>query len=623
MFEIYNSWKIEHKSIFGALKMGQSCKFSIRISNKTDFDDSPVMIIFRTGFKERFLKMQEVSRTEEYTEFMTDYTPNLMGVHYYYFGLINDGKRFFIKRQQASIGKMGEGELFQLTVYDDLFETPSFIKNGIMYQIFPDRFCNSGTQKSDIPHDRYIHQNWGETPLFHPDQSGHIWNNDYFGGDLQGIIQKLEYLKSLNVTCIYLNPIFEAHENHRYNTANYLNVDPHLGTNADFKELCDKAKEMGISVILDGVFNHTGADSIYFNKFNRYDTLGAYNSKASSFYQWYTFDEFPDQYESWWGIDTLPNVNETNKDFLDYICGENGVLDYWLKLGASGYRLDVADELPDEFLDALNNRVKGVSKENLIIGEVWEDASNKESYGVKRRYLLGQQLDSVMNYPFKDAVMAYISGGSPSNFYAKIMTILENYPKPTIDCLMNFLSTHDIMRAITGFGGDIPKSKSKEWQADNFMSPEQYENGKNLLKCAMVLQYFLPGVPSIYYGDEVGLQGYGDPFNRRCYPWGNEDTELLGFVKALGEIRINFADLLDGDFSIKACEDSFISIMRSDKNGSKAMIIILNKSYHEMRFDTKIEFGNYKNFEAIRGNISENTLVIPQMEYAVIKVLLK
>lgn len=624
MVDIYNSWSKDYKSVFGALKVGQSCTFSIRVPNNVVYDGEPVMIIFRIGFKERFLKMQMTGKNEIYTEYSTDYTPNFMGVHYYYFGMMNGGVRFFVKKQGASIGSIGEGGLFQLTVYDDLFETPNFLKGGIMYQIFPDRFCNSGTPKENVPTDRVLRENWGETPYYRPDHNGHVWNNDYFGGDLKGIMDKLDYLKSLGVTCIYLNPIFEAHENHRYNTANYKKVDPLLGTNEDFRELCEKASEYGMSVILDGVFNHTGADSIYFNKYNRYETLGAYNSKSSEYYPWYTFINYPNTYESWWGIDTLPDVREDNKDYTNYICGEGGVLEYWISLGAAGYRLDVADELPDSFLDKLNKCVKGISKEKLIIGEVWEDASNKESYGVKRRYLLGQQLDSVMNYPFKDAIIYYIKGGSGETFKNWVMTILENYPRPSIDCLMNFLSTHDIMRAITNFGGDSPEGKSKDWQAERFMSHEQYERGKALLKCAMVLQYFLPGVPSIYYGDEVGLQGYGDPFNRRCFPWGNEDTDLLEYTKRLGAIRLSCSNCFDGDFKMGSCDGNFISFVRFNADSTEAILIMLNKSYQEMKFYTDCEFAiKYKSFEFIKADVSDKEMTLAPMDYAVIRLKIR
>ncbi len=621
MFDIYNSWSKVYKSTFGALKIHEVCRFSVKIPLSTKYDSNPVMIIFRTGFKERFLTMQKAFENDEFIEYTTEYTPNFMGVHYYYFGLINNGVKFFIKKKTASAGGFGDGGLFQLTVYDDNFKTPEFLKGGIMYQIFPDRFFNSGIPKENIPTDRVIRENWGETPFYCPDQNGHVWNNDYFGGDLQGIIRKLKYLKSLGVTCLYLNPIFEAHENHRYNTADYMKVDPQLGTETDFEELCEKAKGMGISVILDGVFNHTGADSVYFNKYKRYNTIGAYNSQDSKYYSWYSFIEYPDKYESWWGIDTLPDVNELDKDYLNYICGKNGVLEHWLRLGACGYRLDVVDELPDNFLDELNACVKRVSSENLIIGEVWEDASNKESYGMKRRYLIGGQLDSVMNYPFKDAIIFYIKGGSAQIFHDWIMTILENYPKPSIDCLMNFLSTHDIMRAITNFGGDSPDGKNKDWQAERYLSNEQYQHGKNLLKCAMVLQYFLPGVPSIYYGDEVGLQGYGDPFNRRCYPWGNEDTELLEFTRRLGEIRHSCEEFRDGSFEFLACCENYLSFIRYNFNHTEAVIIMLNKSYCEMRLSLEQMLGlKAISFEVLKGNASDDEIVISDMDYSVIKV---
>lgn len=622
--DIYNSWDASYKSIFGALRIGQVCDFSIRIPNNTQYEGDPVMIIFRTGFKERFLPMLQTDKTDEYTQFTASYTSTFMGIHYYYFGMYSNGHKFFIKKQTASKGAIGQGALFQLTVYDDLFETPDFIKGGIIYQIFPDRFCNSKLPKDNIPTDRFIHENWGETPLYRPDEKGHVWNNDYFGGDLQGIIEKLPYLNELGVTCIYLNPIFEAHENHRYNTANYLKVDPHLGTNEDFQELCEKAKDMDISVILDGVFSHTGADSIYFNKFNRYDEVGAYNSETSQYNPWYSFYTFPDKYEAWWGIDTLPNVNETKKEYLNFICGAGGVLEYWLGLGASGYRLDVADELPDGFLDELNKCVKNSDKQNLIIGEVWEDASNKESYGVKRRYLLGNQLDSVMNYPFKEAILSYVTGGSTNCFIDSIMTILENYPKPSIDTLMNFLSTHDVMRAITSLGGDCVNNNNKDWQAEHYMSQDQYNFGKSRLKSAMVLQYFLPGVPSIYYGDEVGLQGYGDPFNRRCFPWGNEDTDLLDFTKELGNIRKQINGYLSGNFIFLNFSDNYICFARLNETSTKAAIIILNRSSCELHLNIIPSLSEKcDKYNFIRGNLSENELYLAPFDYSVIQVTLK
>ena len=438
---------------------------------------------------------------------------------------------------------------------------------------------------------------------------------------MEGIRSKLDYLEKLGVTCIYLNPIFESHENHRYNTANYRNVDPLLGTNEDFRLLCEDAEKHGISIILDGVFSHTGADSIYFNKFGRYDTVGAWQSTDSPYYSWYTF--FGDhQYEAWWGIDTLPNVVETNPDYLNYICGDGGVLDYWISLGAAGYRLDVADELPDGFLDALRKCVKKNGEEKIVIGEVWEDASNKESYGVKRRYLLGDQLDSVMNYPFREAIINYIKGMDANTFKDWIMGILENYPKQTVDVLMNFVSTHDIERAINRFGGQNCDDKSKDWMAENWLSDAEYKRGKQLLKAAMVLQFFLPGVPSIYYGDEVGLQGWKDPFNRRCFPWGNEDEDLLEYTRELGILRKSSSVFVDGELEFLLTENELLVFSRFHRNSGESVILILNRSEQTQHFSLHSDvLKNYALSNVASGICKENELVLPAYSYAALFAL--
>lgn len=621
---IYDSWDPNYKKPFGAVRKGEVCEFRIRLAKdrRLDFPPVPVMVIFRTGFKETFISMNFEESGDEYNVYLATFVPKHAGVHYYYFSFKQEGKRNYIKRNSCHIGGINDGDLFQLTVFEKEFETPDFLKGGIMYQIFPDRFCKSGKAHENVPTDRVMRENWEDTPYYKPDENGHVWNNDYFGGDFDGIVSKLPYLKGLGVTCIYLNPIFESHENHRYNTANYRKADPLLGTNSDFKNLCAEAKKYGISIILDGVFSHTGADSIYFNKFNRYDSLGAYNSKESEFYPWYNFTEYPDVYESWWGITTLPNVQENNEAYTEYICGENGVLDYWISLGAAGYRLDVADELPDEFLENLNRCVKKHGREKIIIGEVWEDASNKESYGVKRRYLLGNQLDSVMNYPFRSAIMNYALGGSPYDFRNGIMTIIENYPKPTIDVLMNSISTHDIERAINVLGGESCEGKDKDWMSNRMLTDEEYRLGKNRMKVAMALQYFLPGVPCIYYGDEAGSQGYKDPFNRRCYPWGKEDKELIEYVKLLSRIRNSSKVFRDGTLKFLYMDDNVIAFSRARNNRRKAVIIFINRSGQEQIIDSsKTEARPCPYYYTLYGNVRYGErIVLPPYSFVAFKV---
>lgn len=621
MLPVYDSWNSAYKSRFGALRQGEKCTFALRIPKGVGIEFPPVMVSFRTGFKEQYLMMNKVSSTEGYTEYSAEFTAVNEGVHYYYFVLINGGERRYIKKRGAHEGIIGEGGLFQLTVYEKGYDTPDFIKGGVMYQIFPDRFNKGDYSCEKIPGGRVLRDDWDGIPFYKPDSEGHVWNNDYFGGNFKGIMDKLSYLEDLGVTCIYLNPIFEAHENHRYNTADYRKADPLLGTNEDFKKLCAEAKKRGISIVLDGVFSHTGADSVYFNKFNRYKTKGAYNSKDSEFYPWYSFINYPNEYESWWGITTLPNVKENNPQYTEFICGEGGVLDLWFSLGASGFRLDVADELPDEFLDNLRTAVKRNGEEKLLIGEVWEDASTKESYGVKRRYLIGKQLDSTMNYPFRSAILDYCKGLSGRDFSERVGTILENYPAPSVNALMNFVSTHDVERAINVLGGESLDGKSKEWQSTAFLSKEQYEKGRKRLKTAMALQFFLPGVPCIYYGDEAGLQGYKDPFNRRCYPWGKEDKELISYVRELSRIRKNNDLFKDGLLKFLWWDEEVMVFQRFREGESRRLIIFVNRGDSYRDVSVKSDFiGGYKNIATVSGNITDAAVKIPPHGFCVAEV---
>lgn len=613
---IYDSWNPACKSVFGAVKTGEKCTFTIDLTGLGAYN--PLLVIYRPFYKESFLPMTYAGNAK----FSVDFTPEEASIYYYYFAVQIDGTRRFIRKRKNHYGVLDDGKDFQLTVYDADYSTPEFIKGGVMYQIFPDRFYKSRAKHENVPTDRILRNDWGGVPNYAPDSEGKVRNNDYFGGDLHGIELKLPYLKELGVTCIYLNPIFEAHENHRYNTADYMKVDPLLGANEDFSKLCREAKKLGISVILDGVFSHTGADSVYFNKYGRYDSVGAYNSKESPYYPWYCFRNYPDDYESWWGFETLPNVNETEESYLDFICGKKGVLNYWLSKGAAGFRLDVADELPDGFLDELRKTVKAKSEENLIIGEVWEDASNKESYGKRRRYLNGKQLDTVMNYPFKEAIIDYIITADADKFVNRIMTILENYPKPSIDSLMNSLSTHDTPRIITRLvGRDI---SDKNEQAVTTLSPEMYDLGIKLEKCAAVLQFFLPGVPCIYYGDEAGMQGYRDPFNRGCFPWGEVNEDLLDFYKKLSTIRANCECLKHGTFeSNLATGDTFV-FTRFDAELNKGVLVYLNKSHFPQDFTMDCDlWKGFKCKKALHGKIAGRHCQIAPFDYAVFEITAK
>ena len=580
--------------------------------------------MFRPGYKERFIELDLQDESGDDNIFSGVFTPNNVGVHHYYFTGVIDGRRRYIKRTGANLGVFEGEELFQLTVFDENLYTPDFIRGGIMYQIFPDRFAKSGEHHENVPADRVLREDWYGVPYYRPDDKGIVRNNDFFGGDLKGIIQKLPYIKSLGVTVIYLNPIFESQENHRYSTANYEKIDPLLGTEEDFVELCKAAGEMGIDIILDGVFSHTGADSVYFNKFGRYgEHTGAYRDRNSPYYPWYSFTAYPERYESWWGISTLPNVDENNPAYTNYICGDDGILQKWIKLGARGWRLDVADELPDEFLDNLNRSVKKMGIDKVIYGEVWEDASNKESYGVRRRYLIGGQLDSVMNYPFKEAILNYVKYADAKLFTDSILTIMEHYPKPAVDMLMNFISTHDTERALTRLGGEEVGWHDKDWQFEHHLSPSEYVYGISLLKCAMVLQFFLPGVPCIYYGDEAGMEGYRDPFNRCCYPWGHENIELIDFTRGLAKVRRETRAFEQGDLRFIQADDNVCVFARCDKINRDGAIIYLNKSTQTRTFDIVNEhtdmFTDFKPaFDRFNKGISDGKITVAPFDYGVI-----
>ena len=489
---------------------------------------------------------------------------------------------------------------YQITVYDRAFKTPSWFKQGVMYQIFPDRFYQKRERAltqgdlEKIRPDYIYHENWNEEPIYKPDpRSGHIMNHDFFGGNIEGIIEKLPYLKELGINILYLNPIFEAYSNHRYDTGNYMKIDMLLGDNEDFRHLCEEAGKLGIRVLLDGVFNHTGSDSIYFNKQGYYEEIGAFQSRESKFFNWYEFQYFPDVYTSWWGIDTLPSVRESEKDYVDYILAdEDSVVRYWLKLGASGWRLDVVDELPGTFVKTLRQRVKSLNPEAVIIGEVWEDASNKVSYGEQREYLLGDELDSVMNYVFKDAVIGFMLGHlTAEGFHAKIYQIYENYPKESFYALMNLVGGHDVVRIRTLLS-DPPGDLSKDQRAAYQPSVANLDIATKRLKLVSLIQMTFPGVPSVYYGDEVGLTGFDDPFNRRTFPWDSMDEELLAWYKQLIALRNAFEPLRTGAFAPIYCNAEVYAYTRSiqkkvDVFGNAATngfaLIAINNSLQESK----------------------------------------
>lgn len=584
MYIPYNSRKDYHKSRFGAVEEGSEIVFRIVMPRNFSVRYAYLAVKEEFSQEKKLIPMQwECMQGDNEEWWRAEFTPTEKGLYFYHFEYDTPFGRGVILLNKEGCGMLNSGGRdWQLTVYEKGFTAPDKFKGGIIYQIFPDRFAFSGKDKKDIPSYRILRQDRENEPYWKPDENGITLNNDFFGGDLEGIRQQLDYLQKLGVTCIYLNPIFKAHSNHRYDTGDYLTIDPLLGDEKDFENLCSDAKKKGISVILDGVFSHTGDDSVYFNRYSSYPSLGAYQSKESPYYGWYKFRNFPDDYESWWGIDILPEVTEENEAFLEFITGENGVLRKWMKKGADGWRLDVADELPDVFLDRLREAVKAEKEDALILGEVWEDASNKVSYSVRRRYLLGRQLDSVMNYPFADAIIRFARNGETENFSETVMTVLENYPKTVTDVLMNHIGSHDTMRVINALAGESLGNKPRSWQSGKKLSPENYEKGIKLVKLASVLQFTLPGIPSVYYGDEIGMQGYADPFNRGCFIMENAEESLLSHYRRLGAVRRSNSCFREGSFRFISCERACVAFVREDENES--LLIIANRNETDIEY---------------------------------------
>ena len=465
-------------------------------------------------------------------------------------------------------GRREEIPTHQLTVYDGSISVPDWYGQGVGYQIFPDRFRRSRIpDPTGMVGGRSVHQEWSEEPVWKPNHSGEVRNRDFFGGDFKGVLEKLDYLKGLGVDTIYFNPIFEAAENHRYGTADYDRIDPMLGTNEDFVRLCDEAHARGMHIMLDGVFNHAGFVSRYFNGDGFYPDLGAYQSEDSPYRPWFAFKNWPREYESWWGIYSLPAVNEHNEDYRNFIfAGENSVVRRWLRSGADAWRLDVADELPDDFVHGIHAAARAEKPSAVIIGEVWEDGSNKIAYNTRRKHVLGGHCDGLMNYPLRNAILRFFQQGDGAGFVEQMETIRENYPPFDFYSAMNSLGTHDTPRILTllGAGGEY-RDQSKQWRAEFKLSPRQKRKGKDLLKAASLLLFAFPGSPTVYYGDEIGMEGFEDPFNRRTFPWGKEDSELLDWYRALGQLRHDHTALRRGGIRYVAGEENLLAFLRRDE----------------------------------------------------------
>ncbi|MBR5616799.1 MAG: glycoside hydrolase family 13 protein [Oscillospiraceae bacterium] len=573
---LYDSKQLKHKTPFGTLSTGEKCTMTVYVPSTVQATMVSCIINRADGSHAMNADISFKEKDGPYDIFQGTFSMFDTGLYYYYFYISQPfgGFRLF---KQGDDANMESGDMWQLSCVPATFKTPDWAKGAIIYQVFPDRFHKEGTVDLTGKLEPYtVHPNWYEEVDWRPTEDGIVLNNDFYGGNFKGITAKMDYIASLGTTILYLNPISKSFSSHRYDTGDYKTPDPMLGTVQDFKELCDAAHERGIRVILDGVYSHTGSNSLYFNKNGVFPGKGAYGDPESPYHSWFTFYNWPNSYNCWWNFDTLPTVNKMDPAFIKYIItDEDSVIAHWLKLGVDGFRLDVADELPDEFLKLLYDRVKQLRPDALVLGEVWEDASSKTAYGKRRTYFTNAELDSVMNYPYRTAILNFMRGfDSGRAFKETVMSIAENYPPQVVACNMNLLGTHDTPRILTALVDDF--DGSREEKAKRHLSRNQWEAAHERLLMASFLQYMLPGCPSIYYADEAGMEGYKDPFNRRPYPWGREDEELVTHFKRLGVLRKREEALRLGDIQFFQAGDKHLGFTRS-YNG-RTVKICVNRS---------------------------------------------
>ncbi|MDR2047328.1 MAG: glycoside hydrolase family 13 protein [Clostridiales bacterium] len=569
---LFNSRNTACKNPFGAVRVGQAVRFSFPFVFRSAVYGVGLLVEKYTGEVVNIPLFRDEKPEEGFffngsadgaQSFSTDLILSEEGIYFYGFEVYTEAGTVAVGRGKAGGAKVG-GEKWQLTVYGAYPDTPHPLSGGVIYHIFADRFKKGKTERTAI---KPVMKEWNELPGV-ADADGVFRANDFFGGNAEGVIERLDYIADLGVNIIYLSPIFKAASNHRYDTGDYFEIDPLFGDGRVLKRLIDEAEKRGMIVMMDGVFNHTGDDSLYFNKYGNYPSVGAYQSRESDYYDWYCFTKFPDEYLCWWGVRVVPTLNKANPRVRELICK---TVEKWTAFGFKGLRLDVADELPKDYIYEIRKIVKTIAPDGYLLGEVWEDASNKTSYGTMRPYLLGGQLDSVMNYPFRDAILSFVKYGGKEKLIETVTGILENYPPYAVSLLMNVIDTHDTVRALNFFLNMDVSGLSKAQKRELVLSENDIAQAVEKLKTAALLQFTLPGIPSVYYGDEVGLMGFEDPLNRAPYPYGRENYEILDFYKRLGRFRKKFKTDLSGGFRFDTERQDFVLYFIA--NGRAAVVI--------------------------------------------------
>lgn len=565
------------------------------IPDKYGFIDNVFMKVL-DGDSSKFFLIPFFSYENGFVTFKREISLDTKALYHYSIEAEFNGVRYCIGKNGISRNEIKMDDCFKISSH---FEVPEWFYGKIMYHVFVDRFCKGRSEKLSPMKGRIIHDNWNEDVIVGPSDDG-IWNNDFFGGDLQGVIKKLDYLKSLGVSIIYLSPICLSQSNHRYDTADYENVDPYAGCNEDLKDLCDKAHRKGMRVILDAVFNHTGNDSRYFNNYGNFEEIGAWqnpNSYFGSFYQ-KSFKDGKVNFNYWWGFKNLPECDGNSYNWKNYICGNGGVIDKWFALGIDGLRLDVADELSDEFIENIRVAVKRNREDGFIIGEVWKDPTK-----MGRGYLTsGKGMDTVMNYPLMDALIRYFKYKDVDKLAYIIRNILRDYPDQTIYTLMNSTSTHDISRIINILGCNDVFSNNGEWVwslknedyifcRDFKISKEEYLRGRDILGAYAFTLAFMPGILAIFYGDEIGMNGLGNLMNRKPYSWNYQDKKILRLFRQIGMIRKREEFLATADLNLLDVNDKTLTFERV--TDEELAFIAVNRTEEERKIEIPKNYESY------------------------------
>ena len=624
----HNTWESLYKYPFGAVEEGTDVTVRMH-AQKGDLQYARVLVRNTNTNRSDLYNMEKVSTItvdeEEVDIWEATFTPDEIGVYGYKF-IVGDGdtaKYYVEDGYEGKTGTVGDknGLFFQLTVYDKDYQTPDWMKEAVVYQIFPDRFNNGNTSNDDAKTNARgeepieVPESWNSLPdnprLGEKNMSdidgGYsgdgIWSNDFFGGDIKGIQEKLDYLQGLGVNTLYLNPISMAASNHKYDATDYKSLDPMFGTEEEFKSFTKELKSRGMHLIVDGVFNHVGDDSIYFDRYGKYDTVGAYEyweyvydkmnneglteetamTKADDYFvksgqvfseeKWHLWFNIKNSkvdvgttnerydYQGWWGYDSLPEFKSLTKDEAIELGLASASDEFvnksseWNNKELVDYIYKDEDSVAKQWIDwgADGWRLDVANEVDTVFWNDFREVMKEhnedtlilgEIWDDASKYFVGDQYDSVMNYRIRAALIDYLKNGNATRLNDTLMAVYEDYPEEAFYALMNLMGSHDVARAIYVLGGGVDSEERAEF------SDYDKALGKQRLKLAALFEFGYAGAPTIYYGDEAGVTGSKDPDCRRTYPWGNEDESLVSFYEAIGSVRENNKELFSyGDLT--------------------------------------------------------------------------